>query len=246
MRLTDRVYIVGSGTLGLGLSHELDCNVYLVNGQTEMALIDAGAGLEPHRIAENIAADGLDVGKLKYVLLTHAHADHAGGCRDWKDSFGITVLASPQAARFVREGNEAGISLGRAKAAGIYPASYQFRDCEVGAELREGDVCRVGDCELQVLETPGHCAGSLSYLLTAGNRTHLFSGDTVFHGGKILLTNVYDCDVQEYVKSIQKLAPLSTDALLPGHLCVAIGDGQTHIRKAAECLARMMIPPNAL
>ncbi len=246
MRLTDRVFIVGSGGLGFGLSHESDCNVYLVNGQTEMALIDAGVGLEPHRMVENIAAEGLEMEKLKYVFLTHAHADHAGGCRYWKDNFGITVMGSPAAAQFVRGGDEAGISLGSAKAAGIYPADYRFRNCEVGAELCEGDVRHVGDCELRVLETPGHSMGSLSYLMSAGNRTHLFSGDTVFHGGKILLTNVYDCDLQAYIRSIDKLASLSIDTLLPGHLCVAIGDGQTHLKKAAECLARMTIPPNAL
>jgi len=246
VRLTDRVYIVGSGVLGFSVSHESDCNVYLINGQTEMALIDAGVGLEPHRIFENIVAEGLDVEKLKYVFLTHAHADHAGGCRYWKDNFGITVLGSPETAQFVRGGDEAGISLGFAKAAGIYPADYRFRDCEVGVELCEGDVRRVGDCELRVLETPGHSMGSLSYLMTAGNRTHLFSGDAVFHGGKILLTNVYDCDLQAYIRSIEKLASLLIDTLLPGHLCVAIGDGHAHLKKAAECLPRMMIPPNAL
>lgn len=246
MRLSERVYVVGSGALGFGLSHELDCHVYLVNGQTEMALVDAGVGLEPNRIVENIAAEGLDVEKLKFVFLTHAHADHAGGCSYWKDSFGVRVLGSPEAAKFVRGGEEAGISLGAARAAGIYPADYRFRDCDVDAELREGSICKVGDCELKVLETPGHCIGSLSYLMTVGNRTHLFSGDSVFHGGKILLTNVYDCDVQQYIRSVEKLACLSVDALLPGHLCVAIGGGQAHIKKAAECLARMTIPPNAL
>ncbi|PYV00368.1 MAG: Zn-dependent hydrolase, partial [Acidobacteria bacterium] len=46
-----------------------------MNGLTEMALIDAGVGLEVERIVANIHADGFDPDKLKYVLLTHAHAD---------------------------------------------------------------------------------------------------------------------------------------------------------------------------
>ena len=98
----------------------------------------------------------------------------------------------------------------------------------------------------QVIETSGHCCGMLSFLMTFDGRTHLFSGDTVFHGGKILMTNVYDCDFQEYVKSIKKLGALAVDALLPGHLGVALGNGQSHIQKAVDCLARMVLPPNVL
>ncbi len=246
MRLTDKIYLVGSGMLGLGLSHSLDCHVYLVHGQTEMALIDAGVGLEPERILENILADGLDVGKLKYVFLTHAHADHAGACRFWRESLDVTVSASPEAADFVRRGDENGISLGTAKAAGIYPPDYRFPECVVDRELREGDVCRVGDCELRVLETPGHCCGSLSYVMNAENKTYLFSGDSVFHGGKILMTNVWDCDYQQYVRTVKKLANLRVDALLPGHFCISLGGGQLHIEKAAESLRRMEILPNIL
>ena len=246
MQLTETVHVVGSGWLGFGLSHDLDCHIYLVNGGTEMALIDAGVGLEADRIIANIRADGLDPGRLKYVLLTHAHADHAGGCKYWKDRFGVRVLASPEAAEFVSRGDEAGISLAVAKAGGFYPADYHFQGCPADGELRESDVLRVGDCELRVIETSGHCCGMLSFLMTVDGRTHLFSGDTIFHGGKILMTNVYDCDFQQYVNSVQKLGKLSVDALLPGHLCVALSGGQSHIQKALDCLARMVLPANLL
>ena len=87
----------------------------------------------------------------------------------------------------------------------------------------------------------------LSYLVTVGHSTYLFSGDTIFHGGKILMTNVYDyCDFQQYVQSLHKLARLSVHALLPGHLCMVLGGGQAHIQKAIDCLTRMVLPPNIL
>lgn len=246
MRLTERVHVVGGGRLGFGLSHEVDCHVYLVNGISEMGFVDAGAGLDMDRIIGHIQADGLELGKLKYVLLTHAHADHAGGCRELKDRLGIRVYASPEASGFLSAGDEAGVSLAAAKSAGSYPNDCHFRACPVDGELREGDVFRIGDCELRVLETPGHCCGMLSYLMKADGKNHFFSGDTVFHDGKVLLTNVYDCDVQQYVKSLRKMADLSVDVLLPGHLCVALGDGQSHIQKALDCLDRMVLPPSIL
>ncbi len=246
MHLTESVHVVGSGSLGFGLSHELDCNVFLVNAGSEMALIDAGVGLDLDRMVANIRSDGLDPAKLKFVLLTHAHADHAGGCKQWKQHYGVTVLASAEAANFVRSGDEAGISLAAAKAGGFYPPEYHFQACPVDGELREGDTVHVGDSELRVLETPGHCIGMLSFLMKRDGKTYLFCGDTLFHGGKILLTNVYDCDLQQYVKSLRKMTRLSVDALLPGHLCVTLGGGQAHIQKALDCLDRMALPPNIL
>lgn len=244
MRLTERVHVVGGGELGFGISHPLDCHVYLINGGSELALVDAGVGLEPDRIVSNIQAEGLDPGRLKYLLLTHAHADHAGGCRKWKDRFHISLLASPEAGKFVRTGDEAGISLTSAKTGGFYPSDYHFEACPVDRKLHEGDVVRVGDCELNVFETPGHCCGMLSYRMTFDSLTHLFAGDTVFHGGKVLVTNVYDCDLQQYVGSLRKLAQLSVDVLLPGHLCIALAGGEIHIRKAIDYLDHMVLPPN--
>ena len=37
LKLSDEVYIVGSGRNGLGISHEYDCHVYLIDGGEETA-----------------------------------------------------------------------------------------------------------------------------------------------------------------------------------------------------------------
>src|SRR5262249_10511621 len=118
--------------------------------------------------------------------------------------------------------------------------------CRVDGALREGGAVQVGDCQLRAIETSGHCSGMLTFLMKAEGRNYLFSGDTIFHGGRILMTNVYDCDFQQYVRSVQKLAILSMHVLLPGHQCVALSGGQSHIQKALDCFARMVLPPNLL
>ncbi|MFO1541441.1 MAG: hypothetical protein ACKOTZ_13530 [Chloroflexota bacterium] len=46
MQLTERIHLVGSGVWGFGLTDRADCHVYLVDGGTEAALIDAGAGVD--------------------------------------------------------------------------------------------------------------------------------------------------------------------------------------------------------
>lgn len=246
MRLTDRVYLVGSGNLGFGISDEYDCHVYLLDGGSEMALIDAGVGREIAPILENMKNDGVDIGKIKYLLLTHAHADHAGGSKLWRDQLGVQVMCSKEAASYLRAGNETAISLAIAKQAGYYPQDYRFQSCEVHRELREGDVVNIGDCGLQVIETPGHCSGMLSYYLSLGSRNFLFCGDAIFHGGKIHLSNVWDCDLQQYIQTIEKLSKLSVDALLPGHLSVALSNGGRHIQRAWDTLSSLSIPPGII
>ena len=69
--LTDRIAIVASGGNGFGLTHRSDCHVYLIDGGSEAALIDAlaerriaGAGLdvfddEPHVPAALMALDNV-------------------------------------------------------------------------------------------------------------------------------------------------------------------------------------------
>ena len=44
MKLTDQVYLVGSGNYGI--SHDLDSNIYVVDCGEELAMIDAGGGCD--------------------------------------------------------------------------------------------------------------------------------------------------------------------------------------------------------
>ena len=50
MKLMDSVYMVGSCTAGFSMTNAFDCTVYLVDGKVELALIDAGVGVQPERI----------------------------------------------------------------------------------------------------------------------------------------------------------------------------------------------------
>ncbi len=49
--------------------------------------------------------------------------------------------------------------------------------------LQDEQVLEVGDLAIEVLHTPGHTPGSLQLLVHAPERSHLFSGDSLFPGG---------------------------------------------------------------
>lgn len=247
MKLTDRIHLVGSGSFGFDLTDPFDCHVYLVDGGDELAIVDVGAGMGAEAIVENVRRDGFDPARIRHVVLTHAHGDHAGGaarmCRLLDDP---TVYLSRAVADFLREGNEQAVSLDVAKQAGIYPPDYALERCEVDVELADGDTIPVGDLTLQVLDTPGHSDGHVSLVLDHDEKRSLFAGDVIFFGGKILLQNIYDCRLDAEIRSLRRLRELRVDALLPGHFTLSLSDGQRHIERANEVLDRLLIPEQSV
>ncbi|MDQ4078424.1 MAG: MBL fold metallo-hydrolase [Chloroflexota bacterium] len=248
MRLAKGVYLVGGGDFAFNLSGRLDCHIYLIDGGSELALIDAGLGLAGSidLVVENIREDGLDPARIGKLILTHAHADHAGGAREIRDRFYCEVLVPHDIAYALQQADEEAISLQYAKDAGFYPPEYHFPACPVDQEVREDDVIQVGSLSLTAYETPGHSAGHISYLMRGADRTFLFGGDLVFWGGKVLLQNIPDCSIQAYADSVMKIEKLDFDALLPGHLSVSLRDGKRHIDSAAASFRKLGIPPNIL
>ncbi len=91
--------------------------------------------------------------KIKSILITHRHQDHLAGFDQITGSVDAPV----------------GI--------GVEDVSALPRPPEL--ELKDGDVVKFGNRELQVLATPGHTDGARCFLF--GH--HLFSGDTLFPGG---------------------------------------------------------------
>ena len=245
MKLTDRIYLVGSGAQGVGMSDDYDCHIYLIDGGGELALVDAGGGLDTERIVENIRSDGLDPAKVEHLLLTHAHGDHAGGATGLRGALGEPrVYIHSEWAEVMRTGDEEAISLNEAKRVGLYPEDYRFQACPVDVELSEGDEIIVGDLSFEVIDTPGHCRGHVSFLLSHGGKRVLFSGDLVFFGGKILLQNIPDCDLQAQIASLKKVRDLQVDMFFPGHLTFSLRNGQRHIDEALKIIDGLLIPPN--
>ncbi|MCW2978082.1 MAG: fold metallo-hydrolase [Actinomycetia bacterium] len=247
MQLDERIHLVGSGSFGFDLSDSHDCHVYLVDGGSELGLIDVGAGIGAAQVIANVRKAGFDPARIQHILCTHGHGDHAGGAAAMRRLLpDASVSVSRQIATFIRNGDEQATSVDVAKVAGIYPPDYRLEPCPVDRELAEGDTIAIGDLRLECIETPGHAAGHLSFVLDHAQERRLFAGDVVFHGGAILLQNIHDCSLEAIITSLRKLRGLAVDALLPGHFAFSLRDGQRHIEKANEALDRLLIPPQVV
>ena len=244
MRLNDRISIIGSGdTGGFSLTHPLDCHAYLLDGGNELALIDAGCGLDIDGLVQRIIHLNYKPGNIRYLLLTHSHFDHSGGVKFLKESFNLQIVASKKTAHIIQTADKEKSGLGPAQRAGLYPGDLRFDPVNVDIILEDRDTILVGDQTIECILTPGHSADHTAYLLS-GIHPVLFSGDSIFTGGKIILQNLPDVILQDYVNTIYQLSQLEVTALLPGHGMLTMNRGQRHLTAARNCLDQLGIPIN--
>jgi glyoxylase-like metal-dependent hydrolase (beta-lactamase superfamily II) len=249
MRLTEDVAIVGGGVMtGFGLSSDLDAHVYLLDGGSDCALIDCGMGtrLGVEKVLAQIRGAGVDPERVTRLLLTHYHTDHAGGAASYRERVGLRVSISARVRHALEEPDHTMTQFDAARAAGVFPADYDFQPCAVDDPMVDGDVREVGRLSVRYLDTPGHCAGHGSYLVTGGERTYLFAGDAVFAQGRLFLQAIPDCDLAASADSVRRLGDLDFDALLPGHGAIALSGGQDHVRAAVGVLDRLAVPQNII
>lgn len=245
MRLTPDVALVGGGPVtGFGLSGDFDAHVYLIDGGDQAALVDCGMGTERsmERILANIAADGVDPGRVTRILLTHYHTDHAGGAARFRQRLHAETAISSAAATALASADHAATQFAAGQAAGLFPPGYAYDACPVDLPLVDGDVVEVGRLSVRFIATPGHCAGHGAFLVTGGTATYLFSGDALFARGRILLQAIPDCDLQASAASIRRLAAEPFEALLPGHGSLALTGGRDHAGLAVAQLDALTVP----
>ncbi len=241
MKICDRVYIVGSGDAGFSISHYRDCTVFLVDGGSELALIDAGIGEDYTKIIDNIRKEGFDPKKVNKILLTHGHADHSGGAWALSRALDAEVFAAADTARFVTDGDVHAIALFEAKQARAYEQAYEFHACPVTPLDDEADI-HVGDLTLKLLETPGHCDGHASYYSEHDGRRILFGGDLVFPFGRVILQNIWDCRIPEHAKSMNRIKALKINSLFCAHAGFMLERGYKAVEAACEAFDGLGVP----
>ena len=242
MQLTPEIHLVASGSGGFDLTDPYDCNCYLVVSQSEAAIVDAGIGSDVDSMLGNVGEAGCPKEAIRYILLTHAHPDHAGGAAELARRLTqAQVLASPEVARWVAGADEEAMSLESGQRADFYPRDYRFSACPEVEPIGDGDRLEVGQLTLEAIATPGHAAGHLVFLVS-GPSSACFVGDLVFYGGEISLESNWDCSLQDYSRSVRRLGNRPFEAFLPGHHAFSVRRGHRHVEAAARQFEQGFVP----
>lgn len=211
-------------------------NVYLIRSADGFLLLDCGLKTKACRETLAAALSGLCVAwtGIRRLVITHLHPDHFGLAAELRRLAGCEVMlhsaeAARMSPRFMDNDFFSRHSAWLAEH-GVPPDESQeiaqtsrgieeFIDMvEIDRKLEDGDRLPIATGELEVLWTPGHSPGLLTFYDRC--RKLYFSSDHIIE--KItpnigLHTHSSENPLGEYLASLDRLRPMEIDLVLPSH-----------------------------
>lgn len=166
-------------------------NAYIIK-DGECAIIDPGTFKSYTNLFGLMRNDGIE--KVDFVLNTHLHRDH---CES-------NTMFTNKGALLVFDERDLRVS--------------QFR---FSSDFRLGKIFLVGNTEVEILRTPGHSPGSLTFFIH--DYGVAITGDLIFEGGIPGRFDIYGSNRKEMIKSLEKVRNLDAEYILPGHRRVMHG-----------------------
>ena len=237
VQITDELWMLGTNAYPL----------FLYRGAQGATIFEGGVGAMGPLLLEQLDKLGVARDSVQQVVVTHAHPDHVMAVPLFRQAFpGITVLASAAAAK----------TLSIEKAVGFFakidgaltqsllqagliaerhrPQPLAAPQIAVDRLLKDGDAVAVGDgVAFQVLETPGHSDGDLSFF-EPGERLLILSDATGYYVPDGYWWPNYFGDYATYLRSMERLAGLGAAVLCLSHNGVIAGadDAAAYLRNA--------------
>lgn len=178
-------------------------NTYIIVDEEtkEGMVIDPCA--EPNKIIDMANILGA---KVKYIVLTHCHADHIAATPEVKTALGGKVLIHTMEKD----------SLENPEATLFENLGLRNRIIDIDSRVNDGDIIHLGKIVFKIIHTPGHTKGGIC--LYCASEKLLISGDTLFCGswGR---TDLPTSNFADIIASISnKLMILPEDTIVyPGH-----------------------------
>lgn len=175
-------------------------NMYILVNGGDAAVIDPS--VEYDTISFSFDTESLNI---KYIILTHAHFDHMLAIDSWVNSTSAKVIVGKNEVNSLNNSYLNCFRLFTGEDNG-YAGEY--------TAVSNGDVLKLGDLALNVVETPGHSAGSISIFA----EDKIFVGDVIFADGAIGRTDLPGGNYTELMESIRKISSYPQSTLIySGH-----------------------------
>jgi metallo-beta-lactamase class B len=206
-RPTEPFRIVGNihyvGTAGLP--------AYLVTGPQGHVLIDGTMDESAHRIAANVRKLGFRLQDIEYLLINHAHWDHAGGLARLKRLSGARLVAASSDRLELETGRTA-----------WRPELDAFPPVKVDQPIGEGHQLTLGPIALTAHLTPGHTPGCTSWSMQVTEQDRplsvLFACSLTVAGQRLVGDPDYPTAAADFEQSFARLREMKTDVFLGFHV----------------------------
>ncbi len=204
--------------------------VYLLRCTNGYLLIDTSYKNTYELFIKKLDSLQIKISEIKYILLTHAHNDHAGFAQQLKESLQIPLIVQQQAVAYLKQGNndfEVTTPANKRiklllfffnllqKDGKYLPIVISKRDFVVTND-NSSILTSIG-IEGKILLTPGHTSDSISVILDQGD---VFCGDCAMHILKCTGLGVFPIianDSEEVLTSWKKIIDNGAKKILPSH-----------------------------
>ncbi|MCF7221181.1 subclass B3 metallo-beta-lactamase [Marilutibacter chinensis] len=201
-RIADNTWYIGTA----GLS------ALLVKTGAGAVLIDGGMPQAADMLLANMTKVGVAPSDLKYILHSHAHADHAGPLAAVQRATGAILVSNAESAVLLARGGSDDIHFGDDL---LYPPA------QTGRIVMDGEAVELGGVRFTVHFTPAHTPGSMSWTWTDqrdGQPLRIAYADSVSAPGYELLDNPrYPRIVDDYRRGYAVMRDLPCDLLITPH-----------------------------
>ncbi len=221
LQIADHTWQIGTENLTALLVQTAEGAVLLDGGMPQMA----------GHLLDNMKARGVAPQDLRLILLSHAHADHAGPVAELKRRSGAHVVANAESAVLLARGGSDDLHFGD----GItYPPASADRI------VMDGEVVEVGGIEFTAHFMPGHTPGSTAWTWTdtrEGKPLRIAYTDSLSAPGYQLQGNArYPRLIEDYKRSFATVRALPCDVLLTPHPGASNWDYAAGARAGAKAL----------
>jgi len=177
----------------------VNCYIFACEKTHQAAIVDPGD--EADQILSVVKK--LDC-RVKYILLTHGHIDHLSQIPILKNKLKAEFLMHEQDIPLVQSASTQAALFGLPDPGDLKPDRF----------LNDGDIIHLGELTIQVIHSPGHSPGSITFQVNQ----KLFVGDLIFNGS-IGRTDLPGGDYSQIIESIQKKIFTLPDSveIYPGH-----------------------------
>jgi glyoxylase-like metal-dependent hydrolase (beta-lactamase superfamily II) len=192
----------------------------VVEAPDGLILIEGHAGMSFDREWQAMKAVGLDPTRVKYVLATHEHGDHAPGAYLWRIATGARFVCSEEMAYTLQHHLPLGTGYG------LHPP------VPTDIKIKKDTELDLAGLKVRALRLPGHTAGSMGWFFTKGERKYISFGDLIMPDGPLGYSGSINFSGRDVLASLRKLRDLEPNFALPGH--GPVGDTSRYFQAGIE------------
>lgn len=206
-KIAEGLYYVGAS----------DYASYLITTPAGMIVIDGGDAPTGAQVLANIRTLGFDPARVKILLNSHGHFDHAGGLAQIKRETGARLLVSAADAALMARGGKGDM---------LFGDRYPYEPVKADGLLKDGQRVSLGGTTLTAHLTPGHTQGCTTWTfpvkVAEGSRLNtrqvlVHCSNSVLPGYRLVGQETYPGQRADYEKSYRFWRSAKCEVFLGSH-----------------------------